>query len=393
MASNSSKTYARALGVLPGGNTRATTFVRPHPPYAAHGKGCRVTDTDGRTVIDCNNNYTSLIHGHADPHVLDAAERAGRQGTAFGLPTPYEVEMAEHLHSRTSIDHWRFCNSGTEAVMMLMRAARAYTGRDVVIRFEGSYHGTYEGVVNPVRAPGIPESTYQSIVVVPQHDLAALEEAMARIGSRVAAVLIDLVPNRAGMVPAEHQYLARLREITTEYGALLAIDEVISFRLAYGGFHQTYGVSPDLVSLAKIIGGGYPVGAIGGPREILDSFNPLHIGHGVSWGGTFSANPVTLAAGLEAMRRFDAAAIDRLNEMGDRLRKQLAAAGVWVRGHGSLIRLGMEDPQTGWWSLYSNGVLASSNGMMSLSTPMTDDDLEAITAGILRSEGVLREDG
>ncbi|BCI56136.1 aspartate aminotransferase family protein [Mycolicibacterium litorale] len=389
MSRDSDTTFARAVNVLPGGTTRMTTFVAPHPPYAAFGKGCEVTDTDGHTTIDCNNNYTSLIHGHADDRLVETAYRVAQRGTAFGLPTPYEVEMAEHLRDRSGIEHWRFCNSGTEAVMMLFRAARAYTGRDIVIRFDGSYHGTYESVVNPVGAAGIPKSTYESVVVLPQRDLAALENTMATIGDRVAAVLIDLVPSRAGLHPASQHYIDRLRELTSANGALLAVDEVISFRLAYGGFHKQYGITPDLVSVAKIIGGGYPVGGIGGPAAILESFSPLD--GAVVWGGTYSANPVTLATGLEAMRRYDADAIARLNAMGDRLRQRLADGGVSVRGVGSLTQLTLEDADSAWWSMYSNGVLASRTGMLSLSTPMTDTHIDTIADAVLRSQAIVRE--
>lgn len=320
---------------------------------------------------------------------METAYRVAQRGTAFGLPTPYEVEMAEHLRDRSGIEHWRFCNSGTEAVMMLFRAARAYTGRDIVIRFDGSYHGTYESVVNPVGAAGIPKSTYESVVVLPQRDLAALENTMATIGDRVAAVLIDLVPSRAGLHPASQHYIDRLRELTSANGALLAVDEVISFRLAYGGFHKQYGITPDLVSVAKIIGGGYPVGGIGGPAAILESFSPLD--GAVVWGGTYSANPVTLATGLEAMRRYDADAIARLNAMGDRLRQRLADGGVSVRGVGSLTQLTLEDADSAWWSMYSNGVLASRTGMLSLSTPMTDTHIDTIADAVLRSQAIVRE--
>lgn len=371
----------RARRVLPGGNTRSTLFVPPHPPYAVRGEGAVVTDHTGHQVIDCNNNYTSLIHGHARPEVLRAATEAAQSGTAFGLPTASEVSLAEHLRERTGIEQWRFCNSGSEAVLMLLRAARAHTGRDLVVRFEGSYHGTGDPVVSP-DAPGVARSASESVLVLPQNDLEALRAAMRSHGERVAAVLIDLMPNRAGLNPADPAYVAELRALTWQHGALLAVDEVITFRLHEGGLHQEYGIQPDLVSVGKIIGGGFPVGAIGGSAEVLTPFDPQAPG-AVSWGGTFSANPVTMAAGLAALRLFGPGDIADLNRRGDELRSRLRAAGIAVRGSGSLLRLIAPDPSGLWWDLYRRGVLCGTNGLLSLSTAMTPAQLEQVAEAVI----------
>ncbi|AIJ23955.1 aspartate aminotransferase family protein [Amycolatopsis methanolica] len=368
----------RARRVLPGGNTRTTLFVPPHPPYAVRGEGAIVTDHTGHRVIDCNNNYTSLIHGHARPEVLEAAFEAARSGTAFGLPTASEVALAEHVRDRTGIEQWRFCNSGTEAVLMLLRAARAYTGRELIVRFEGSYHGTGDAVVSP-GAPGVVPG---SVLVLPQNDLPALRAAMRDHGDRVAAVLIDLMPNRAGLTPADPAYVAELDALTRQHGALLAVDEVITFRLHEGGLHQRYGIRPDLVSVGKVIGGGFPVGAVGGRAEVLSPFDP-QTPDGVSWGGTFSANPVTMSAGLTALRLFGPAEIAELNRRGDELRSRLRDAGVAVRGSGSLLRLMAADTTKLWWSLYERGVLAGTNGLLALSTAMTPAHLDHIADAVI----------
>ncbi|MQA11850.1 MAG: aminotransferase class III-fold pyridoxal phosphate-dependent enzyme [Pseudonocardiaceae bacterium] len=373
--SSSEALYGRATNVIPGGNTRSTVFVAPHPPYAAQGAGATITDSDGHQVIDANNNYTSLIHGHAEPSVLASAVDAAGKGTAFGLPTRYEVDLAEVLYERTGLAQWRFCNSGTEAVMMLIRAARAYTGRDLVVRFDGSYHGTSDTVVDARR--GVPDGVRDSVLVLPQGDQAAVTETMARYGDRVATILIDLMPNRAGLTPADPAYVSLLRELTHRHGALLAIDEVITFRLGTGGLSGLYGVDPDLMSLGKVIGGGFPVGAVGGPRQVLSTFSPLDSGS-VSWGGTFSANPVSMAAGLTTLELFDAKAVAELNGTGDRLRGQLSQAGVRASGRGSLVRLFPDDVRTTWWELYRRGVLVGSNGLIALSTVMSDEHIAAI---------------
>jgi glutamate-1-semialdehyde 2,1-aminomutase len=377
MSGTNQHLYERAVEVLPGGNTRTTLFVAPHPPYALRGKGAEITDVDGNVVIDCNNNYTSLIHGHADDEILDVTRTVATEGTAFGLPTRYEIEMAETLRDRTGgVAQWRFCNSGTEAVMMLIRAARAHTGRDVIVRFEGSYHGTFDAVVAPT-AKGVPAALRDTVVEVPQGDIDAVERALEAHRGQVAAVLIDLMPNRAGLNPADRGFVSRLEALVKRHDVLLAVDEVITFRLEYGGLHSRYGITPDLVSLGKVIGGGFPVGAVGGRPEVLSSFSPLTAGP-VAWGGTFSANPVTMAAGLTALRRFTPAAIAELNARGDALRARLNDAGVPANGSGSLIRLVLKDTAKAWWALYRAGVLVGTNGLIALSTAMTDEHIAVI---------------
>lgn len=370
----------RARAVLPGGNNRTTLHVPPSPPFAVRGAGCRVTDQLGHEVLDCNNNYTSLIHGHARPEVVRAATEQALLGTAFGLPTPHEVALAELLAARTGLPHWRFSNSGSEAVMTAVRAARAFTGRDLLVRFEGSYHGTYDAVVAGT-APGVPAGAAAASLALPQGDREAFDAVMAARGQEVAAVLVDLMPNRAGLVPAEPGLVEHLRAVTRRHGALLLVDEVITFRLAEGGLHTRYGVEPDLVTVGKIIGGGFPVGGVGGTAEVMAVFDPER--HRVAWGGTFSGNPVSMVAGLEALQQYGSAAVDRLNALGDRLRAALGDAGVAVSGDGSLARLREDLPAADlWWDLYRAGVLAGTNGLLALSTPMTEAEVEEVAAAV-----------
>lgn len=374
----------RAVNALPGGVTRSTVFVPPHPPYAVRGAGARVFDIEGHEVLDANNNYTSLIHGHAHPRLVEAATRAIANGTAFGLPTPSEIELAEALGSRTGIPHWRFCNSGTEAVMMAIRCARAFTRRDLIVRFSGSYHGAYDDVVD-ASAPGIPASTSHDVLVLPQGDAAAFEQAMREHGRRVAAVLVDLMPNRAGLRPAAPEFADLLRRRTQADGALLIVDEIITLRTAVGGMSSRYGIAPDIMTVGKIIGGGFPAGGIGGPREVLRPFVPSSPG-AVSWGGTFSANPVTMSVGRASLDLLDAAAIARINAAGDALRSRLEEAGVAAAGFGSLLRLSFGRPED-WWTLYHRGLLVCANGLVALSTAMSDDDVDRIGGIIVDTLG------
>lgn len=372
----------RAVRALPGGITRSTVHVQPHPPYAVSGRGARVVDVNGHEVIDANNNYTSLIHGHAHPHLVEVANSTIRQGSAFGLPTPSEIALAETLASRTGIAQWRFCNSGTEAVMMALRCARAFTGRNLIVRFAGSYHGTYDGVVDP-DVPGVPADVRHSVLVLPQGSSDAFLEAMRQHGSRVAAVLIDLMPNRAGLRPAEASFVELVRRETRAHGSLLVVDEVITFRVGFGGMAALYGLVPDIVVVGKVIGGGFAAGGIGGSADVLRPFDPNN-SSGLPWGGTFSANPVTMSVGRAALELFDDKAILRLNAAGDQLRAELNRAGVPASGLGSLIRLRLDGPSS-WWRLYEARLLVCTNGLLALSTAMSDTDIEDIARVIVNT--------
>lgn len=382
----------RARAVMVRGNTRSTLFVDPSPPYAVRGEGCVVTDQFGHEVIDCNNNYTSLIHGHATAEINDAVAGLLSRGTAFGLPTESEVGLAELLAERTGHERWRFSNSGTEAVMTAIRAARAFTGRDVIIRFEGSYHGTADAVVAK-DAPGVPAGISADVVVVPQADRVAFDEAVAHAGERLAAVLIDLMPNRAGLIPAAADFVSHVRAQTERVGALMIVDEVISLRLSTGGFASTYGEKPDLITAGKIIGGGFPVGAVGGRADVLAVFDPL-ASASVGWGGTFSANPITMTAGRIAMRHFDAEQVSSLNRRGDALRQGLLDAGVAVTGFGSLMRIREELPASAlWWAAYERGVMLGTNGLLALSTVMGDSDVLRIQRAVVEAVQAERAPG
>jgi len=379
----------RARKVMTSGNTRATLFVPPTPPYAVVGKGCHVIDQLDHEVIDFNNNYTAMIHGHSFEPINDVVRDQLSKGTAFGLPTFSEVELAEVLAARTSIPFWRFNNSGTEAVMTAIRGARAFTKRDVIVRFAGSYHGVHETVVDSTAA-GIPSSTQDVAIALPQGDVEAFDACMREHGRSVAAVLIDLMPNRAGLIPAQQDFITHVAETTRKHGALLIVDEVITFRVGLGGMHKHYGITPDIMTVGKIMGGGFPVGGLGGNADVMSVFDPATSGT-VSLGGTFSANPVTMRAGKVAMDYFNTAEIERLNGLGENFRTQLTEAGIKVTGFGSLARL--HEPVNVaelWWTMYHNHVLTGTSTLMSLSTPMGQDDVDRAVTGIVDSVKALR---
>jgi glutamate-1-semialdehyde 2,1-aminomutase len=378
-SSISDELYQRALEHLPGGNSRTTVFVAPHPPYAVRGEGCHLFDADGREVLDLIGNYTALIHGHAHPAIVAAAVAAINDGASFNLPTPYEVELATELSRRVPAgERWRFTSSGTEAVMIALRLARAATGRDVVLRFDGCYHGSYDGALAP-GAAGVPRALAEAIISIPVGDRDALIEVLKARGDELACVLFDAMPNRAGLIPATDEFVALLREETRRRGILLIHDEIITFRVALGGLQSLYGLEPDITTLGKVIGGGHPIGAVGGRADLMDIFDPRSPDHLVH-GGTFSANPVTMRAGLAALELLTAEEIDRINALGDRLRHELRERGWKVTGRGSLLRIHSNDPPGQWWRLYAAGVMIAGNGLAAISTAVDDADLERAVA-------------
>ena len=342
-SSTSARLFQQAQAVMPGGNSRTSVFMAPYPPYAAEGQGCWVVDVDGDRRLDLLNNYTSLIHGHAHPAITAAATRRLARGASFPMPTPEEVELATLLVERLpAVDQVRFTNSGSEAVMMAMKAARGFTGRPKIAKFEGAYHGSYDYAEvslgstaenwGPLAEPasvaysrGTAPSVLADVVVLPFNRPELAARLIERHARELAAVIIDPVPNRVGLMPATPELLETLRAVTAAHGILLIFDEVISFRIGYHGAQGYFGARPDLTALGKIIGGGFPVGAVGGRAEVMAVFDPRGGTPIVPHAGTFNANPVTMAAGLAGMRLLDAASFQKMDDLAGRLRDGLAA--------------------------------------------------------------------
>jgi glutamate-1-semialdehyde 2,1-aminomutase len=429
----SARLTREARAHIAGGISRTTIHMRPHPLYVTRGAGPRVWDADGTERLDYIGNYTALIHGHGHPAVVGAIERQLALGTAFAAATEQEIALARELRGRLpSVELLHFANSGTEATLYAMRLARAHTGRPAIARFEGCYHGSHDAAEISVapdpdaagpddaplpvaESPGIPDAVLTETVVLPFNDAAATTAILRRNRDRVAGVIIDPVMSATGLVPARPEFLHELRRVTEELGMVLIFDEVISFRVGPSGVQGRYGVRPDLTTLGKIVGGGLPVAAFGGRRDIMELLDP-ELERPLPHGGTYNGHALGMAAGLAAMRELTPAAFDQLERQGGWLRNQLAELFADHRvpgqatGLGSLFNVHFTDAElTDYRSvrrsqsprvahrfvlgMLNHGVLMAARGLGAVCTPMSDVDLRAFTGAADRVLAELFEGG
>ena len=415
--------------VLPGGNNRSSIFLQPYPVYVTEGSGCRLTDLDGNAYIDFGNNYTAAILGHAHPAVVAALTAQARRGASFAAPTAAEVTLARLLCERVpGLEQVRFTNSGTEATLMACRAARAFTGKFAIAKFEGGYHGSHEHAevsvapaldrAGPPDAPiavpsnpAIPEGVVRDVLVLPYNNAEASVRLIRANRDRLAAVIVEPILGAAGMIPARSEFLRDLRGVTEECGTLLIFDEVISFRVGPGGAQGLAGIRPDLTTLGKIIGGGLPVGAFGGRADIMALFDPSGGSPRVAHAGTFNGNPMTLEAGGATLRELTPGVYERLGALGHRLRlgaqKALEEAGLTgcVTGLESLFSLHFATaPVTDYRAaargdrealhaavvmLLNRGIMLVPKGSGCLSTPMGEAEVDAFLAAFREVCGLL----
>ena len=312
--------FAKAEAIMPGGVSspvRAFRGVGGRPRVIARGEGARIWDVDGKDYVDLQMAFGPLILGHAHPAVVRAVQDAAARGLAYGAPTPDEVALAEEVTRRHPAMRWvRFVSTGTEAVMSAARLARAATGRDLILKFEGAYHGHADAFLASAgsglatfgipASAGVPPGTVHDTATLPFDDEAALEAFFAQHGDKLAAAIVEGVPANNGLLPQRAEWHAKLRRLTREHGAMLIVDEVITgFRLAWGGATEALGLEPDIVTLGKIVGGGMPVGAYGGRRDLMQLVAPLGP---MYQAGTLSGSPVAMAAGLATLRALAAEA-------------------------------------------------------------------------------------
>lgn len=336
MGDRSKQLFEEARRYLPGGvdsPVRSFKAVGGTPLFMERGEGCKIYDVDGREYIDYVCSWGPLILGHAHPAIVGALQAAVEKGTSYGAPTEKETVLARLIvEAMPSVDLVRFVNSGTEAAMVAIRMARGFTGRDKIVKFEGCYHGHADSLLVKAGSGaltfgipdslGVPEALAKDTYLLPYNDLARAAQLLRSKGKGIAAVIVEPVAANMGVIPPKPGFLEGLRELTHQQGVLLIFDEVITgFRIAYGGAQEAYGIGPDLTCLGKIIGGGLPVGAFGGRREIMEQVAPLGE---IYQAGTLSGNPLTMTAGIETLKLLQAPDFyQRLEERGKKLAEGL----------------------------------------------------------------------
>lgn len=415
----SREAFQQSLRVLPGGVTRALCFFPPFPCYADYGEGCYFVDIDGNRRLDLFNNATSLILGHRPQPVSKAIREQLARGTAFQTNTGLETRLAEMLVERVaSVEQIRFTNSGSEGTLMAIRAARAFTGRRKIAKIEGGYHGSHDAVEISVRPPldvagpaespvavpgsaGITAGVLEDIVLLPYNNEAA-RAILAREASRIAGIIVEPILGSVGFIPADREFLAGLRAEAERHGMVFILDEVQSFRLSRGGAQALFDIRPDLTTFGKIIGGGFPVGAFGGRRDIMALFDASSGQAAIPHAGTFNGNPITMVAGIATLEQLTESAFTWLNSTGDRLRERLREFGarcgvpIQVTGIGSMFKIHFSaepvvDYRSGQRASHvihealfmfalNRGVFLSSGGRCCLSTAMGEAEAEKYLA-------------
>ncbi len=335
----SQKLYEEAQKYIPGGvnsPVRAFKAVGEHPLFISRGYGSKIVDVDGNEYIDYVASYGPLILGHCHPIVVEALQEVLNKGTSFGAPTEIETELAQMIvQAIPSIEMVRMVNSGTEATMSALRLARAYTKREKIVKFEGCYHGHADALLIKAgsgaltfgvpSSPGVSTDIAKNTITASFNDLEGLERIFAEFGEEIAGVIVEPVPGNMGTIIPEPGFLEGLRKLTKEYGSLLIFDEVMSgFRVAWGGAQNLYDIQPDLTCLGKVIGGGLPVGAYGGRKEIMENIAPQGP---VYQAGTLSGNPLAMAAGLATLKEINNHEVyEKLDKLGEKLVKGLEKA-------------------------------------------------------------------
>ena len=414
-----------AKNYLPGGDSRNSIFWAPYPIFVDHASGCHVVDSDGVDRLDFIGTMTTLVLGHSPKPVVDAVQEQMSKGMVYNAPSAHQVRLAKLLCERIpSFDLVRFTNSGTEATLNTIRAARAVTGKSKIAKVEGGYHGSHDQVsvsvrVDPAKAgersrpdsvaatEGLGDGTLDQVVVMPFNETAVARKILEEHKDELAAVIIEPMLGSVGMLPATPEFLTMLREFTRDNGIILIFDEVISYRASMGGAQEYYGITPDMTSLGKIIGGGFSIGAFGGSKDIMDLYDPTASGGPrVAHAGTFNANPVTMLAGAATLEQLTPEVYRKLAEMTEYLRAGILEVGaeletpVQVTGLGSLFGIhftsenlvgyrdiATEDPafrHQVFLGLLNEGIMMAANLVGAVSTEIGEDEIDAFTAALRR---------
>jgi glutamate-1-semialdehyde 2,1-aminomutase len=421
----SARLYAKSQKPLPGGDTRSVTYFYPYPIYMMKGKGCKLYDVDGNEYLDFLNNYTALVHGHCHAATVNAVQEEAGKGLSFAAPTEKQAILAEMICERIkSVEQIRFCNSGTEATMNAIKAARVYSGKSKIIKVEGAYHGSHDlaevslspnledagPLDRPLSVPqhrGIPKSILNEVIVIPFNNKEATAKIIMEHQNEAACVIMEMMVALSGCIPQEDGYLELVRNLTRKLGIILIYDEIVTFRLGHKGGQGIYNIQPDLTTLGKLIGGGLPIGAFGGSREIMKFFSPQER-HSVSHSGTFNATPMVMAAGIACLKELTSEVIERINSLGALIRQGINSileknkVKGMATGLGSLAHIHFNKERVRDYRTFAKGNfqaitllhrellerginIAPRGGEIAISTPMTEKEVKMFLSALEES--------
>ena len=397
--------HDRLINYIPGGATRSLSYFKPYPLHIDYGKGAYVYTHEGHKLLDVTNAYGAIVHGHGDPDVVTAVQQGIARGSQYSTPTDGQYRLAKLLCDRVpGFDRIRFVNSGTEATLFVLRTARAYTGKDKILKMVGGFHGTHDCVAASTKknviTAGIPKGMTQDMLDVPFNDFDALERAVRENADQLAAVIMEPFLGAGGVVLPEPGYLEHARKVTSDHGVLLIFDEIFSFRVDTGGCQALFGVTPDLTTVGKVVGGGLPIGVFGGKKEIMNIFCHEQTKTPLYHSGTFNGYETVMQAGYAALSKYDKACVTRVNGLGDQLQKGLLKSfkvnGLKLQSNqiGSLLNLHfVADPITRaeqvlkseeqlhalmHLSLLNKGIFNIPRGLFILSAAMTEQDIATL---------------
>ncbi len=394
--------HQRLVNYIPGGATRSLSYFKPWPIHIDYGKGAHVYTHEGHKLLDVTNAYGALVHGHGDPDVVAAVQAGIARGSQYSTPTDGQYHLAKLLCDRVpGFDKVRFLNSGTEATMFALRTARAITGKDKIVKMAGGFHGTHDCVAASTKknviTAGIPAGMTEDMLEVPFNDPDALEKMVTRHAADLAAVIMEPFLGAGGVVLPEPGFVQKARDITTAHGVLLIFDEIFSFRVDIGGCQNRYGVIPDLTTVGKVVGGGLPIGVLGGKAEFMNIYCHENTEKPLYHSGTFNGYETVMQAGFAAMSKFDAQAVAAINAKGDNFQEgllaRIAANGLNIQSNqiGSLVNMHFVNQPTTraehvlaseeelhtlmHLSLLNKKIFNIPRGLFILSTVITDDEM------------------
>ncbi|MBT4523006.1 MAG: aspartate aminotransferase family protein [Halieaceae bacterium] len=401
--------HDKILQFIPGGATRSLSYFKPYPIHIDYGQGAYVFTPEGHKLFDVTNAYGALVHGHGDPAIVGAVQAGIAKGSQYSAPTLGQYELAKLLCDRVpGLEKLRFLNSGTEATLFALRTARAYTGKDKIIKMSGGFHGTHDCVAastqKGVVTAGIPAGMTADIIEVPFNDFDAIENAVSENASHLAAVIMEPFLGAGGIVLPAEGYLEHVRAVTAAQGVLLIFDEIFSLRVNTGGCQKLFGVTPDLTTVGKLVGGGLPIGVLGGKTEIMNIFCHESTSEPLYHSGTFNGYETVMQAGIAAVKKYDEDAVSHVNQLGESLQRGIMESAsnnglnIQCNQIGSLLNIHfVNEPVTSvdqvaksvtqlhdllHLSLLNKGIFSIPRGLLILTTVMTGEEIDFLIAKI-----------